>query len=177
MQLLRAVREEIYIIRVSTDEFREVQAYAPSDVTCKSLIVETIAVIRDVTKASFKSYRAVVLEELWLNSKASSKLAAIYPVAHIAKHHIVRVCHLVNSEFVEESSSAGLRYAVRERAGVDSRSGYNTCMGRVLPEKFIVPVLHVEVLVLGNGLVIWDDSSTYWYVQIAGTWKPTATMA
>jgi hypothetical protein len=48
---------------------------------------------------------------------------------------------------------------------------------RVLPEKFIVTVLHIEVLVLRNGLVIWDDSSTYWYIQIAGTWKPTATVA
>jgi hypothetical protein len=124
------------------------------------LIVEAITVIRDITEASFKSHRAVVLEELWLNGEAGPKLAAIYPIAHITKHHIVRIWHLVNAEFVKESPGTGLRYAVREGASVDSCSWYDTCVRRVLPEKFIVAVLHVEVLVLRNGLVIWDDSST-----------------
>jgi hypothetical protein len=91
MQLLCAVPEEIYVIRGATDKLREVQAHAPSDVTCEGLIVEAITVIRDITEARSKSHRAVVLEELWLNAEASSKLAAIHPIAHITEHHIVRI--------------------------------------------------------------------------------------
>jgi hypothetical protein len=91
MQFLRAVPEEIYVIRGATDKLREVQAHAPSDVACEGLIVEAITVIRDVAEASFRSYRSVVLEELWLNGEAGSKLASIHPIANKTKHHIVRI--------------------------------------------------------------------------------------
>jgi hypothetical protein len=91
MQFLRAVPEEIYVIRGATNKLREVQAHAPSDVTCEGLTIEAITVIRDITEAGFKPHRAVVLEELWLNGEADSKLAAIHPIAHITKHHIVRI--------------------------------------------------------------------------------------
>lgn len=159
MKLLCAVFKEIYLIRSATDQLREVQTHAPSDVACECLVVEATAVIREIAETSLGSDWTMMLEKLRLHGETSSKLSTVHSIAHIAEHHIVGVRHLVNTELIQESPGARLRYAVREGAGVDSRPRYDLRVSRILPEELIIAVLHVEVLVLRNARIVWNYDS------------------
>jgi len=71
-------------------------------------------VVTCITEASPWPSGTMVLEQLWLNSQTSPWSAIICSIADVSEHHVVRVGHLVNSEFVQKASGTGLRDAICE---------------------------------------------------------------
>lgn len=99
MQLLCTVSEKINVIRFAADELRKVQACAPPNVTGKGLIVEAVAMTRDIAESGLGAHGTVMLEKLRLYCKTGSQLAVVHAIADVAEHHVVRVGH-----FVDQSS-------------------------------------------------------------------------
>ena len=79
-----------------------------------------------------------MLEQLRLHSEARGGLAIVIAVAHILEHQVERSKGSTDGQFVQESARAGLGNAVCQRAGVDSGSGHDTRVRRVLGRQFVV---------------------------------------
>jgi hypothetical protein len=112
LQLLRAIREEVSVFRLSGNQLLEVESHAPTDIASESNVVVSIAVVRDIAEAGARADWAMVLEELRLNRKTYAKFTAFDTVAHMPEHHVVRVAHSLGSQFPQEPPCATLGDAV-----------------------------------------------------------------
>lgn len=133
--------------------------------------------IIDIAKCSFRTHRPMMLKKLRLHREASRKLSVINTVTDIAEHNIVGCRHFVHAEFVEQTASSGLGNSVRERAGIHSRTGDDSSVGGVLLDQLATAVLHVQVLRLGNCVVVGKDDSAEGGVDVAGLWEAAAAVA
>lgn len=143
MQFLSSILEEIDVVCGTTDEFWKVQTRAPPDVASECLVVESVAVTRNITEARLRANRTLVLEKLRLYSKTDSELTVVHTIAYVAEHHVVRVAHFVYPKLVEKPFRAGLRDAVSERTCVYSCPGHHTTVSRILLDELIVAILHI----------------------------------
>ena len=132
IQLLRAILEQISIIRSPSNQLLEVKPHAPTDIASKSPVVIPIAVIRDIAEPGAKADRAVVLEELRLNRKTDAQFAAFVTITHVSEHHVIRVAHPLRPQLPQEPPCAALRDAVSQRARVQPRPRDNACVWVVL---------------------------------------------
>jgi hypothetical protein len=119
----------------------------------------------------------MMLKKLRLHREASRKLSTINTITDIAEHKVIGCRHLVHAKFVEQTASPGLGNSVGERTGVHSRMGDDSGMGGVLLNELFAAVLHVEVLGLGDCVVVGDDDSTEGSVDVAGVWEAAAAVA
>lgn len=108
IQLLRAILEQISIIRSPSNQLLEVKPHAPTDIASKSPVVIPIAVIRDIAEPSAKADWAVVLEELRLNRQTDAQFAAFDAITHVPEHHVVRIAHPLRPQLPQEPPRAAL---------------------------------------------------------------------
>ena len=175
--ILHTIRIRINPISRTTDQLREVKSYTLSDIESSSFLIIVPTVIVDIAKRSFRTYRPMMLKKLRLHREASRKLSVINTVTDIAEHNIVGCRHFVHAEFVEQTASSGLGNSVRERAGIHSRTGDDSSVGGVLLDQLATAVLHVQVLRLGNCVVVGKDDSAEGGVDVAGLWEAAAAVA
>jgi hypothetical protein len=176
LPFLRTIRIRINPIIRTTDQLQEVHSYTLSDVKSSSFLIIVATVVVDIAKRSFGTYRPMMLKKLRLYREASREISAINTVTDKAEHKIVRCRHFMHAEFVEQTASSGLGNSVRERACVHSRTGDDSSVGGVLLDQLAAAVLHVQVLRLGNCVVVGEDDSAEGSVDVADLWEAAAAV-
>lgn len=98
-------------------------------------------------------------KQLRLHRQTLQRRPVVAPITHAPQHHIARPRHVPHPQLIQHPPRARPRHAVRQGARVAAGAMHDARVRRILRQQLPAAVLRLEVLLLGDGGVVRDNSA------------------